>query len=300
MKRAMMLVIVVVMLAAVGCTSRKQEPKPERAQSSNWRPLVPGRDLSGWETWLGRPHASVQGIDLPRDEKGQYVGVVGLNKDPKKVFSVVEVDGAPAIRISGEIFGALTSKEEYENYRLRFEFKWGDEKFEPRTKAMRDSGILYHCNGPHGGSGGGSRAWMQSHECQIQEHDCGDYWSVADAIADIEGEPIATEQGKQKAIIYKPGGQKWTLPDTQRLTQKRAVKSADNEKPTGEWNTVEIICIGGTARHVINGVENMVITDSRHMVDGKALPLTKGRLQFQSEGAEVFYRNIMIRPELSK
>jgi hypothetical protein len=299
MKTYAFFIVVVVILAFVLIT--RGAPAPAAAEkASDWRPLFNGKDLTGWETWLGRPHGSVQGIDLPRDEKGAYVGVVGLNNDPKHVFSVVEVDGAPAIRVSGEIFGALTSTEEFENYRLKFEFKWGEKKFEPRTKAMRDSGILYHCNGPHGGSGGGSRAWMQSHECQIQEKDCGDYWSVADAIANIEGEPIATEQGKQKAIIYKPGAQKWTIPNTEKLTQKRAVKSSDYEKPTGEWNTVEIICVGGTARHLINRVENMVLTNSRHMVDGNEVPLTKGKLQLQSEGAEIFYRNIMIRPELPK
>ena len=288
-------------LAAVtfGCSSATSENRA-RQLPPDYRPLFNQRNLDGWETWLGRPHASVQGIDLPRDDKGQYVGVVGLGRDPKNVYSVVEVDGAPAIRISGEIFGALTTTQEFENYHLKLEFKWGDEKFEPRTKAKRDSGVLYHCVGPHGGSGGNSRAWMQSQECQIQEGDCGDYWSVADAIADVEAELIATEGGKHKAVVYKPGGEKWTLPDTTRLTQKRAVKSVDAEKPSGEWNTVEIICVGGTSRHLINGVENMVITNSRRNVDGKEVPLTKGRIQLQSEGAEIFYRNIMIRPHLDK
>ena len=31
-------------------------------------------------------------------------------------------------------------------------------------------------------------------------------------------------------------------------------------------------------------------------IDGKEVPLVKGKLQLQSEGAEVFYRNITIRP----
>jgi hypothetical protein len=40
----------------------------------------------------------------------------------------------------------------------------------------------------------------------------------------------------------------------------------------------------------------MVLTGSRHVVEGKEVPLTKGKIQIQSEGAEVFYRNIAIRP----
>ena len=40
----------------------------------------------------------------------------------------------------------------------------------------------------------------------------------------------------------------------------------------------------------------MILTGSRQVVDKKEVPLTKGKLQIQSEGAEVFYREIAIRP----
>ena len=36
--------------------------------------------------------------------------------------------------------------------------------------------------------------------------------------------------------------------------------------------------------------------NSRHVVDGKVVPLTKGKLQIQSEAAEVFYKDVEIRP----
>jgi hypothetical protein len=83
----------------------------EETSTRGWAPLFNGRDLTGWETWLGIPDKSVAGLDLPRDQDGRYAEVLGLNRDPKQVFSVVEVDGKPAIRISGEIFGALTGKQ---------------------------------------------------------------------------------------------------------------------------------------------------------------------------------------------
>ena len=37
-------------------------------------------------------------------------------------------------------------------------------------------------------------------------------------------------------------------------------------------------------------------THSKQTVDGKLVPLTRGRIQLQSEGAEVFYRNIEVGP----
>lgn len=48
--------------------------------------------------------------------------------------------------------------------------------------------------------------------------------------------------------------------------------------------------------HGVNGVVNMVLYRSRQVEDGALIPLTRGKIQFQSEGAEVFYRNIEIRP----
>src|SRR5262249_12828717 len=81
-------------------------------RTEGWQALFNGKDLDGWETWLGRPHTGGE--------------IVGLNKDPKNVYSVVMVDGKSAIRISGEIWGALTSKAEYENYHLKLQFKWGE------------------------------------------------------------------------------------------------------------------------------------------------------------------------------
>ncbi len=252
-------------------------------EAATWRPLFNGKDLAGWDTWLGRPHKSVEGLDLKKNDKGEYTASVGLNKDPKKVYTVVMEDGAPAIRISGEIFGAITTKEEFENYHLKFEFKWGQKKWPPRENAVRDSGILYHCVGPHGAAG---TFWMQSQECQVQERDCGDYWSVAGGIVDVEGD----RKDDKGPITYKKGAPSRTV------ASGRIIKGLDNEKPTGQWNTIEVICFGGTSIHIVNGKVNMILTNSRRKVDGKEVPLTKGRLQFQSEGAEVFYRNIVIRP----
>src|SRR5439155_6808659 len=102
---------------------------PGSPQKEEWTPLFNGRDLDGWDTWLGKPNKEKE--------------PVGLNKDPKGVYSVVTIDGKPAIRISGEIFGAITTKKEHENYHVRLQFKWGEKKWPPRDgdKTPRDSGL---------------------------------------------------------------------------------------------------------------------------------------------------------------
>ena len=250
-----------------------------------WTSLFNGKDLEGWETWLGKPHRAIDVPGQPRDEQGEYAGPVGLGKDPKGVFSVVKVDGKPAIRISGEVWGALTTLEEHGDYHLRFAFKWGRKKWPPREDTVRDSGCLYHCVGPHGA---GSTHWMKSFEIQVQEGDCGDFWSVAGVLADVEA--VRKDPADPASdLVYRKGAPKV-------VATRRVIKGHDKEKPTGEWNTLEVYAAGQTSVHVVNGEVNMVLTGLRHTVDGREVPLTRGRIQFQSEAAEVFYRDIQIRP----
>ena len=117
------------------------------------------------------------------------------------MFSVVEIDGGPAIRISGETYGGLITREEYEDYHLRLEFKWGTKRWPPREQAVRDSGCCYHSVGPHDASYG---FWMKSFEFQIQEGDCGDFYSLAGVIADAEA--VARNPGDPKSdLIYSEG-----------------------------------------------------------------------------------------------
>ncbi len=156
----------------------------------------------------------------------------------------------------------------------------------------RDNGLLYHCTGPHGA---GSGFWMQSAEMQIQEHDCGDFHSVAGVLADVEASP--RDPAKPKGDLqFKRGAEK------QSGVARRVLKAGDFEKPTGEWNIVEFICFGQTAIHVVNGKANLVLTGLRRKVDGQEVPLTKGKIQIQSEGAEIYWRNIEVRkiPEIPK
>jgi hypothetical protein len=254
------------------------------AQAS-FMPLFNGKNLGGWDTWLGRPHKLTDVPGLSKNEQGDYLQPIGLNRDPRSVFSVVEVDGGPTIRISGETYGGLITRDEYEDYHLRLEFKWGTKRWPPREQAIRDSGCCYHSIGPHDESYG---FWMKSFEFQIQEGDCGDFYSLAGVIADAEA--VARNPGDPKSdLIYTKGA-----PTAVGLT-RRIIKVPDNERPTGQWNTVDLYCLGQTSVHVVNGAANMKLTGLRHRVENRELPLTRGRIQLQSEAAEVFYRNIAIR-----
>lgn len=244
--------------------------------SSRWQTLFNGKDLKGWETYLDRPYS--------KDEKVSTTPL-GLNNDPNHVFSVTTVDGQPALRISGETFGGINTLQDFTNYHLRFEFKWGTQKWPPKLDQPRDSGLLYHSVGAHGTP----MLWMESFECQIQEGDTGDYWGVMDVLADIPA--VKNEKGK---YVYSPGQPAVTFRDKTPIGRS-CLKNPDTEKPSGQWNILDLYCLGDTCLHVLNGKVNLMLTHTRHAVDGQVVPLTKGKIQLQSEGAEVFYRNIQVQ-----
>ena len=249
------------------------------AQKDNWKSLFNGRDLSGWDTYLG------PGFDSAGNKRNGPP--VGLNSDPRHVFSIVEENGEKMIRISGEEFGAISTIKEFENFHLQLMFKWGSLTWPPKKNKKKDSGLLYHSVGPYGADYG---AWMRSQEFQIEEGNCGDYWGVAGGM-----EEIPAVKKSDSEYVYNPTGARFTFSANSK-SGRRCIKGSDGEKPTGEWNSIDLYCHGDTSVHVVNGKPVMVLYHSGQWEDGKKLPLTKGKLQIQSEGAEVFYKKISIQP----
>jgi len=262
-----------------------------RAQGG-WTPLWNGTDLDGWTTWMRQPEPASEVPGLKRNADGKYAEPIGSHRDPLKVFTVVrDVDGRPAIRISGEAFGELRTKGAFKDYRLKLQFKWGEKKWPPRDRpeTPRDSGLLYHVHNPPGVNG---RTWARSIELQIQEHDVGDLYAVGSAIA-VRAKARA---GTQPALYeYDPTGE-WTFFSQSQGAAGRCIKQPDNEKPTGEWNTVELVAFGEDAIHIVNGKVVMRLHGPRRIDVDRPTPVTSGPIILQSEGAEIFYRDIEIRP----
>jgi len=237
-----------------------------QAQSNaGWRPLFNGKNLKGWETYVG-----------PLEKGGNPLGI---KKDPMKIFSVVKEDGQPAIRISGEINASLATRNSYENYHLHLEFKWGKLVF-----SQRNSGLLYHSYGPFGAA---LNVWMNSHELQMKHGNLGDLYCMGDTYNKIP----AIKNGDR--YTYRAGEPRVAFGNDE--IAKICSKSADYEKPLGEWNTIDLYCFGSTSVHVINGKVNMVSYDSRKWVNQQLLPLVKGKIQLQSEGGELLIRNIRLK-----
>lgn len=185
------------------------------------------------------------------------------------VFRVAD-DGS--ILITGEMLGALTLDGVHGDYHLKFETKFGNKRWPPREDATPNGGLLYHGHGPADAVAG---VWHRSIEHQGQQGDRGDAHFLAgpNATVAVSGQP-----------------QTWDPAGEQKLAGGRVLKRGDFE--TDGWNTLELIVRGDEAWHVVNGRVVMHLTK---LVDQGGKPLTKGIIQFQSELAEIHYRNLEMR-----
>ncbi len=223
-----------------------------------------------------------------RDLAGFYAFTKGHGyEDPGGVFSVR--DGL--IRVSGEEFGGLATGGNFSDYHLVVEWRWGEKTWGAREKAARDSGILVHCVGPDGAAGG---QWMESIECQLIEGGSGDFILVggrghprltSEARTGPDGQPYFDKGAK--AVSRDRGRINWWGRDPSWQDKLGFRGARDVERPAGEWNTTEVICDGDRITAIVNG---LVVND------GTAASPAAGKIQFQSEGAEVFFRKIEVRP----
>src|SRR5262249_1545401 len=143
-----------------------------------------------------------------------------------------------------------------------------------------------------GGVGG---VWMESIEANIIEGGTGDILAVdATKSTRLTAEVEKTGGG----LKYKKGGEPVTfegkfvrIDRTGRDPDWKDVKGFrgkhEIEKPEGEWNTLECHCKGDEITVYLNG--ELV----NHVTNVKP---AKGKIQLQSEGAEIFFRQVDLYP----
>lgn len=230
-----------------------------------------------------------------------WLGALGKNNDPKCVFTVVDrIDGAPAIRASGEIWGGLVTPDAYANYKLVLEFRWGDVTWGSRKDRARNSGILLHCVGEDGNYKANFKGdWVSSIEYEILEGRMGDIILVGGFVPGSAEKIIprltmtqSTERvwdpnGTPKEFKSGMGHLHWRHWDPAWKDVLDFRGTRDLDRPHGGWNRVEIIAEADRLDYFFNGVKVMEAT--------QVWP-AQGRLMFQSEGAEIFFRRIELLP----
>lgn len=240
------------------------------------------------------PETEVPG--LKRDEKGNYLEPIGFDRDPLHVFAIESVEGRSAIHVSGAGFGVMTTHDSFGNFHLRMQVKWGEKKwgYKRTTHAALDAGLLYFAQGP---AGVDHLTWPRCLEFQIQEKDFGDLFALG--MTEVTGTArTVREIIHDRAVstyFYDPQGTP-TVFVGRRPIGNRCRRVEDNEQPHGEWNTIDLICLGDSSVHVVNGKVVNRLQHARMPTPSGLVTLDSGQICLQTEGGEVFYRDIEIQP----
>lgn len=247
-------------------------PNTAQAPGQGWMPLFNGVNLDGWYTFRQADGKNNDTLHIFKPENGQ---IHVLDVDPTK----------------SQPNGYLATNEEFRNYRLHLEYKWGTIKLPvPRHPEglPRDAGLLYHMTGA-------DAVWPICIEFQIQEHDTGDVWLLPNqprpnptanttALADAQGQPVQVARGN---YTYMEGG----IPVTDK--GGRIYHSAQYDQMDG-WNAVELFASENDAVHVVNGHVNNAMTAMQLPNNGGAM--AQGKILLQEENNEVFYRQVELKP----
>lgn len=251
-----------------GCGTAKSKTDGSTSIKAKPIALFNGENLDGWYKFI----------------KDRGTGI-----DPKNVFTVQN----GLIRISGEEYGCITTNEEYSDYKLIVDFKWGTKTFNPRLDKARDNGILLHSTGQDGGYSG---TWMHSIECQIIEGGTGDFLVVGDGTDKFSLTSNVAPKKPGGGDVFSPNGKPLTInkgridwfardPNWKDVLGFRGEK--DVEKVVGKWNRIECIADGDNLTVYLNGV----LVNQAYRVKP-----SRGKIQIQSEGAEMLVRKVEIIP----
>jgi Domain of Unknown Function (DUF1080) len=194
-----------------------------------------------------------------------FLKTQGTNSDPNHVFTLTN----GVLRISGEDYGYLATKENYSNYVLVAEFKWGEKTWGDRKLNARDSGVLLHCVGK-------DQVWPKSIECQMIEGGTGDVLVVNGAYLTVDG----VTKGPRIERFDRPGRNPWK--DEVGFRGPNEI-----ENPHGEWNTIKVVCDEDKVSISVNGHKTL---------EGTNAAPHAGKILMQSEMAEVFFRKLDLYP----
>ena len=256
---------------AIGCAHSEAPAAIRRADEpkDGWISLFNGRDLTGWYTFLQKH---------------------GKDRDPDHVIAIE--DGAihlykDATERSEVVMGYIATEKEFGNYHLRFQYRWGTKKFQPRFALKRDAGLYYHLNGP-------DAVWPRGLQYQIQQTDVGDLLALFGFALDSSIDPKTSKDEQATFLAAEQGGQSRVLGGKGIGYQKRLPGDFEVEG----WNTIEVVAKGDTTVHILNGHvvnqgRNIRFTDPEK--PGTTRPVTQGRIALEIEAAEIYFRKVELR-----
>ena len=236
------------------------------AADGPWKPLFNGKNLNGWSVH----YASKVPADAPAPAT--------LFKVEDGAIHVYPTQSAGSQQPNAYLLSDVT----YKDFVISLEYKWGEKKFAPRNEHVRDAGLIYLVQRERDAD------WPAGSEAQIQEGDTGDSWAVSSQLSSF----VNPKTGLY--ALPEDGGVPTTVGHDGKFERTR--HSRVNEYPG--WNTLLVMVRGDRATHVVNGVTNMRVYDIRgwDAASNAWVKVEQGKIALQAESAELFYRNIRVRP----
>jgi hypothetical protein len=153
------------------------------------------------------------------------------------------------LRCTGQPAGYLITKQnDFENYTLRVQWRWPEKG--------GNNGVLVPVTKPNE-----LGVWPKSFEVQLQSGHAGELWVIGTTLQ-VQHPTTHTDDRRHKNNI------------------------TGAEKPPGQWNTMEITCVGDEIDVNINGYPvNRATKLSQH----------RGALALQSEGTPIEFREVSLR-----
>ena len=247
---------ILVIFCFISCkTSNKIKPP------AGFVALFNGKDMSNWDLKLRNGDAKMA-ADVYTVDKG----VIHVFKNFPDSFGMVKDKNAT--------HGLFYTKKKYSRFILRFEYKWGKKIYNNFHQFQYDAGCYYHVFN--------DKVWPDGIEYQVRynhvtnKNHTGDFWA-SNTLFQWSADTL-----KKQYLPLEKGGI---------AVSKRAGEHRGSDVPhhalDDEWNFCEIIVMGNKyAIHKLNGQLVNFATD---------LSVSEGIIGFQSETAELFYRNIFIK-----
>ena len=223
-----------------------------------------GKDFAGWYVKIRGEDDTVAKQVFKVNEQG-WIHVFG---EPFK-------DGHELDTGKNDTHGMIYSKKTYSRFILKFDYKWGKKRVNNFGKYQYDAGMYYHVYD--------DRIWPGGVEYQIRydhlknKNHTGDFWAAGKSrfqwYADKNKHYLSAEDGGEL--------------EKMRSGEHLAKAGASFHGLNDQWNQCELIVMGDKfAIHKLNGEIVNVAKD---------LNVSEGKIGFQSETAEIFYRNIRVK-----
>ena len=237
------------------------------SQSKGFISLLNDNDFEGWY------------LKIKNDDAELAKQVFTIENGVVHVFDDSFPDEIDLNKGTDDTIGMMYTNKEYESFHLKFEYKWGTKIANYFDKWQYDAGVYYYVVD--------DKIFPTGIEYQIHydhtknENHTGDAIRPGGASYDwyAAKDTLTYLHPDQGGILSKKGRDRVWLHNAKPTQNYHALDD--------QWNTAEIIAMSGEyVIHKLNGdVVNMVFNPKPY----------KGIIGFQSETAEIFYRNIEIK-----